>query len=101
MWVSEQEKIAALGVHLRRNVTSYGVGLNVSTDLRWFDRIVACGLEGKGMTSMEQQGGNIEDLEWEGLRRKPTTIADLWAKEFAHGLWGIDSEIRKINDGEV
>ncbi len=49
-----ERKIAALGVHLRRNVTSYGVGINVNTDLRWFERIVACGLTGKGVTSIEQ-----------------------------------------------
>lgn len=51
-----ERKIAALGVHLRRNVTSYGVGLNIKTDLAWFDRIVACGLVGKGVTTMEQVG---------------------------------------------
>lgn len=51
-----ERKIAALGVHLRRNVTSYGVGLNIKTDLAWFDRIVACGLVGKGVTTMDQAG---------------------------------------------
>ena len=49
-------KIAALGVHLRRNVTSYGVGLNIKTDLKWFDRIIACGLVGKGVTTMDLVG---------------------------------------------
>jgi lipoate-protein ligase B len=49
-------KIAALGVHLRRNITSYGVGLNIKTDLKWFDRIVACGLVGKGVTTMDLAG---------------------------------------------
>lgn len=53
---SGERKIAALGVHLRRNITSYGVGLNVYTDLRWFDRIVACGLVGKGVVSMKALG---------------------------------------------
>jgi lipoate-protein ligase B len=56
VWIDEDKKIAALGVHLRRNVTSYGVGLNISTDLRWFDRIVACGLEGKQTTSLQNEG---------------------------------------------
>lgn len=51
-----ERKIAALGVHLRRNVTSYGVGLNIKTDLAWFDRIVACGLVGKGVITMDQAG---------------------------------------------
>ncbi|PVH72443.1 lipoyltransferase [Cadophora sp. DSE1049] len=56
---SGERKIAALGVHLRRNITSYGVGLNVATDLQWFDRIVACGLVGKGVVSMRDLGEEI------------------------------------------
>lgn len=60
VWTDEMHKICALGVHLRRNVSSHGVGLNVSTDVRWFDRIVACGLEGKKTTTLELQG--VEDL---------------------------------------
>lgn len=56
VWVNVDEKICALGVHLRRNVSSHGVGLNVSTDVGWFGRIVACGLEGKGTTSLALQG---------------------------------------------
>ena len=56
VWTSEDEKIAAVGVHLRRNVSSHGIGLNVSTDLEWFHRTVACGLEGKSATSLEKLG---------------------------------------------
>ncbi|KAJ9641432.1 hypothetical protein H2199_005402 [Coniosporium tulheliwenetii] len=52
----EESKIAALGVHLRRNVSSHGVAINVNTDLWWFERIVACGLEGKKTTSFEREG---------------------------------------------
>ncbi|KAI1003655.1 hypothetical protein K3495_g4553 [Podosphaera aphanis] len=48
------KKIAALGVNLRRNISSYGVGCNLTTDLRFFDRIVACGLQGKGTTSVRE-----------------------------------------------
>lgn len=55
-WTSEDRKIGAVGVHMRRFVSSFGVGLNVSTDLWWFDRIVACGLEGKGATSFVREG---------------------------------------------
>ncbi|EGC44132.1 octanoyltransferase [Histoplasma capsulatum var. duboisii H88] len=47
------KKIAAVGVHLRRNISSYGVGLNVTEEPMWFFRqIVACGLEGREATSM-------------------------------------------------
>jgi len=55
VWVSDHDKICALGVHLRRNITSHGIGLNVGTELGWFKRIVACGLEGKGTTSLSRQ----------------------------------------------
>jgi lipoyl(octanoyl) transferase len=56
VWTTPDDKIAAIGVHMRRNITSHGVGLNVNTDLWWFDRIVACGLEGKRTTSFAKEG---------------------------------------------
>ncbi|KAI9813490.1 MAG: hypothetical protein M1832_006288 [Thelocarpon impressellum] len=66
VWVSEARKIAALGVHLRRNVASHGVAVNVSTDLAWFERIVACGLEGKETTSLAREGAadvGVDEVE--------------------------------------
>jgi lipoate-protein ligase B len=68
VWTSEDDKIAAIGVHMRRNITSHGVGLNVNTDLWWFDRIVACGLEGKRATSFAKQGVEGLDVESVGTR---------------------------------
>lgn len=52
----EEKKIASVGVRLRRYVSSYGIALNISTDLSWFERIVACGLPGNKVTSMERLG---------------------------------------------
>lgn len=50
-------KITAVGVHLRRNISSFGVGLNVTQEPMWFfKQIVACGLEGKEATSLEGVG---------------------------------------------
>ncbi|MCJ1410534.1 hypothetical protein MMC19_004620 [Ptychographa xylographoides] len=62
VWVSEDDKIASVGVHLRRGVASHGIGLNVSTGLGWFDRIVACGLVGKRATSLSKEGASGAQL---------------------------------------
>jgi lipoyl(octanoyl) transferase len=57
VWV-EGRKIAAIGVHISRWVTSHGFALNVSTDLSYFQYIVPCGLT-KPVTSMAQLGVRV------------------------------------------
>jgi lipoyl(octanoyl) transferase len=47
-------KICALGVRIRRGVSMHGIALNVTTDLSYFNLIVACGLAGRAVTSMER-----------------------------------------------
>jgi lipoyl(octanoyl) transferase len=57
VWV-DGRKIAAIGVHISRWVTSHGLALNVSTDLSYFQYIVPCGLT-KPVTSMAQLGVRV------------------------------------------
>jgi lipoyl(octanoyl) transferase len=63
VWVDEQRKIAAIGVRVRRGVTTHGLALNVNTDLGWFDEMIPCGIRGKGTTSLAHELGRSVSME--------------------------------------
>ena len=54
VWI-EDRKICAIGIHASRYVTSHGLALNCNIDLKWFEHIVPCGIEGKGVTSLSKE----------------------------------------------
>ncbi|UYV62254.1 LIPT2 [Cordylochernes scorpioides] len=53
VWVGN-DKIAAIGIHRDRNVTSHGVAINCDIDLTWFSHIVPCGIPDRGVTSLSR-----------------------------------------------
>jgi lipoyl(octanoyl) transferase len=71
IWVKNkntEEKLAAIGVHISRWVTSHGFAYNVSTDLRYFDLIVPCGIADRKATSLEKLLGRPVETKEVALR---------------------------------
>jgi lipoyl(octanoyl) transferase len=62
VWVGNA-KLAAMGVHVSRWVTSHGFAFNVSPDLGYFDHIVPCGIRNKQVTSLEKLLGRRVEMD--------------------------------------
>jgi lipoyl(octanoyl) transferase len=63
VWVENSRKIAAIGLHCSRWVTSHGFALNVANNLLEFSYIVPCGIKDKGVTSISQENGTVIDID--------------------------------------
>jgi lipoyl(octanoyl) transferase len=64
-----EDKIAAIGIRVRRWVTFHGVSLNVEPDLAHFSGIVPCGVQGHGVTSLADLGIPASMYEVDGVLR--------------------------------
>jgi lipoyl(octanoyl) transferase len=90
IWVDGERKLGAIGVRVRRGVTTHGLALNVNTDLRWFDEVIPCGIPDKGVTSLASELGRavpMEDVEGE-LGRQLAAHLGLRLAEGAPGIVG-------------
>jgi lipoyl(octanoyl) transferase len=76
IWTETEAKIAAIGVHISRSVTSHGFALNVNSDLSYFNLIIPCGITAKSVTSMQQELGKPLDLNAvaESISRNSGTV---------------------------
>ncbi|MCA1834094.1 MAG: lipoyl(octanoyl) transferase LipB [Actinomycetota bacterium] len=75
LWVGDS-KIAAIGVHVSRGVTTHGFAFNVDPDLSAFNGIVPCGIVDRGVTSLSALG-----MEAPPVRSVAMTMAPLIADE--------------------
>lgn len=62
VWVGE-DKIAALGIEVRKWITRHGFAFNISTDLSYFQWIIPCGIPDKGVTSLKALRGEAPPME--------------------------------------
>jgi lipoyl(octanoyl) transferase len=89
VWVGNN-KLAAMGVHISRWVTSHGFAFNVNTDLRYFDWIVPCGLRDKGVTSLQKLLGRRVEMD-EVAERVVRQFGRVFELEMVEqvGAWGL------------
>ena len=78
VWV-EDRKIASIGLHVQRGITTHGFAINVDNDLAPFDWVTACGLPGVRMTSIAEETGQTDSLS-----RFRTTMSEHFCAAFDH-----------------
>jgi lipoyl(octanoyl) transferase len=62
VWVEGRRKLAAIGVRVKRGVTTHGLALNVNTQLGWFAEMIPCGIADKEVTSLAAELGHPVDM---------------------------------------
>ena len=77
IWVEGQRKLAAVGVRVKRGVTTHGLALNVNNDLAWFDEMIPCGIRDKQVTSLARELGHPAPMD---------DVADALAGQLANHL---------------
>jgi lipoate-protein ligase B len=80
-------KIASIGVHVSRGVTTHGLAVNVNNDLQPFEWIVPCGIEGCRVTSLSREQAAQYDLQAFG-----TVLAERFAEIYGRRAVPVDPE---------
>lgn len=89
VWTEEQAKIAAIGIHISRGVTSHGFALNVNTNLDYFKLIIPCGISDKPVTSLERELAGLQPLRKPpALEQVAEAVSNNFGRVFeAQSLW--------------
>lgn len=95
VWVNG-EKIASIGVGVRRWTTYHGFALNVNTDLSYFDMIIPCGIQGVRITSMKKLLEKKQPLE---VGEIETSVTNALSRVLNRKLSGIVSYDQTVLDG--
>jgi lipoyl(octanoyl) transferase len=99
VWIGD-DKLVAMGVHLSRWVTSHGFAFNVNTDLRYFEWIVPCGLQGKGVTSLAKLLGREVKME-DVVERVAQHFGTVFGLEMRSPEGLKSQEIQKVRSREL
>jgi lipoate-protein ligase B len=95
VWVG-RDKIAALGFHISRRISTHGFALNIDPDLSYFKAIVPCGLRDRGVTSMRALGVRVPALE-----EAAGQMAELVAESFGWSLGAARHADQVLNEIEA
>ncbi len=95
VWVAD-DKIASIGVGIKKWITYHGFALNVNTDLSYFDMIIPCGIQGVKITSLKKLSSNEQDID---MSKAEESIINAFSNVFNRRLGGIVSTEQQILDG--
>jgi lipoyl(octanoyl) transferase len=87
VWTPEQRKVASIGVHVNRGITTHGFAINVNNDLSPFEWIVPCGIESCRMTSVARELGAEQDLD-----AFATTVRDRFGEVYGRAPVEVEPE---------